>query len=96
MLCRFGLVYPGVGWVIFRDRAALPDDMVLMTSYLGRPEPTVSINFSRNAAQVAASYYNVRPDTPIMLRCNSCRVQDRMLHPCHPLPACAQPQQDMR
>ena len=61
-LCRFGLVYPGVGWVIYRDKAALPDEMVLMTSYLGKPEPTVSINFSRNAAQVAASYYNVCPD----------------------------------
>lgn len=58
--CRFGLVYPGVGWLILRDRGCLPEDMVLMTSYLGRPEPTITMNFSRNAAQVAASYYNVR------------------------------------
>jgi len=33
---------------------------VLTTSYLGKPEPTFILNFSRNAAQIAASYYNVR------------------------------------
>lgn len=89
------MVYPGIGWVIYRDESCLPDDMVrvvniwivsvdsaphdgvlfllnytfkvvrsasvqvLTTSYLGKPEPTMTINFSRNAAQVAASYYNV-------------------------------------
>jgi hypothetical protein len=68
---RFGLVYPGVGWLVFRDRACLPEDMVLMTSYLGRPEPTITMNFSRNAAQVAASYYNVRRRPPRLPLCSA-------------------------
>ncbi|CAL8471405.1 g10947 [Coccomyxa elongata] len=55
---KYGMVYPGVGWVIYREKGCLPDEMVLTTSYLGKPEPTTTINFSRNAAQVAASYYN--------------------------------------
>ncbi|EIE19737.1 glutamate decarboxylase [Coccomyxa subellipsoidea C-169] len=55
---KYGMVYPGIGWIIYRDESCLPDDMVLTTSYLGKPEPTMTINFSRNAAQVAASYFN--------------------------------------
>jgi glutamate decarboxylase len=55
---KFGLVYPGVGWIIWRDAAALPDDLIFRVNYLGGEMPTFALNFSRPGAQVAAQYYN--------------------------------------
>jgi glutamate decarboxylase len=55
---KYGLVYPGVGWVIWRDAAALPDDLVFRVNYLGGEMPTFALNFSRPGAQVIAQYYN--------------------------------------
>ncbi len=55
---KFGLVYPGVGWVIWRDRAALPDELVFDVDYLGGKMPTFALNFSRPGAQVVAQYFN--------------------------------------
>jgi glutamate decarboxylase len=55
---KYGLVYPGVGWVIWRDAAALPDDLVFRVNYLGGEMPTFALNFSRPGSQVAAQYYN--------------------------------------
>ncbi len=55
---KFGLVYPGIGWVVWRDRDHLPEDLVFYTNYLGGPEPTMAINFSRPGSQVVAQYYN--------------------------------------
>ncbi|MHB8293809.1 MAG: glutamate decarboxylase [Acidimicrobiales bacterium] len=55
---KFGLVYPGVGWVVWRDAAALPDDLVFDVDYLGGHMPTFALNFSRPGAQVVAQYYN--------------------------------------
>jgi glutamate decarboxylase len=55
---KYGLVYPGVGWVIWRDPAALPDDLVFNVNYLGGNMPTFALNFSRPGNQVAAQYYN--------------------------------------
>jgi glutamate decarboxylase len=55
---KYGLVYPGVGWVIFRDQAALPDDLVFHVTYLGGDMIDFSINFSRPGSQVIAQYYN--------------------------------------
>jgi glutamate decarboxylase len=55
---KFGLVYPGVGWIIWRDAAALPDDLIFKVNYLGGEMPTFALNFSRPGAQVAAQYYN--------------------------------------
>jgi glutamate decarboxylase len=55
---KFGLVYPGVGWVIWRTPDALPDDLVFKVNYLGGEMPTFALNFSRPGAQVAAQYYN--------------------------------------
>jgi glutamate decarboxylase len=54
---KFGLVYPGVGWVIWRDETALPDDLVFRVNYLGGEMPTFALNFSRPGAQVIAQYY---------------------------------------
>jgi glutamate decarboxylase len=55
---KFGLVYPGVGWIVWRDAAALPDDLVFRVNYLGGEMPTFALNFSRPGGQVAAQYYN--------------------------------------
>ncbi len=55
---KYGLVYPGVGWVVFRDADALPDDLVFHVSYLGGDMIDFSINFSRPGSQVIAQYYN--------------------------------------
>ena len=55
---KYGLVYPGVGWVVWREAAALPDDLVFKVNYLGGQMPTFALNFSRPGAQVAAQYYN--------------------------------------
>jgi glutamate decarboxylase len=55
---KYGLVYPGVGWIIWRDSAALPEELIFKVNYLGGEMPTFALNFSRPGAQVAAQYYN--------------------------------------
>jgi glutamate decarboxylase len=55
---KFGLVYPGVGWIVWRDSDCLPDDLVFRVNYLGGDMPTFALNFSRPGAHVAAQYYN--------------------------------------
>jgi glutamate decarboxylase len=55
---KYGLVYPGVGWVVWRDAGKLPKDLVFKVNYLGGQEPTFALNFSRSGANVVAQYYN--------------------------------------
>jgi glutamate decarboxylase len=55
---KYGLVYPGVGWVVWREAGALPKDLVFNVNYLGGQMPTFALNFSRPGAHVAAQYYN--------------------------------------
>jgi glutamate decarboxylase len=55
---KYGLVYPGVGWIVWRDSDALPEDLIFKVNYLGGEMPTFALNFSRPGAQVAAQYYN--------------------------------------
>jgi glutamate decarboxylase len=55
---KFGLVYPGIGWLIFRDAAQLPDDLVFTENYLGKEDATFTLNFSTGSAMVLAQYYN--------------------------------------
>ncbi len=55
---KYGLVYPGVGWIVWRDAADLPEDLIFSVNYLGGEMPTFALNFSRPASQVAAQYYN--------------------------------------
>ena len=54
---KYGLVYPGLGWIVCRSKDLLPDEMVFDVSYLGGDMPTLGINFSRPAAQVLLQYY---------------------------------------
>ena len=55
---KYGLVYPGVGWIIWRGEEYLPQELVFKVNYLGGEMPTFALNFSRPGAQVAAQYYN--------------------------------------
>ncbi|MFB7590306.1 glutamate decarboxylase [Streptomyces sp. NPDC056169] len=54
---KYGLVYPGVGWALWRSPAELPEDLVFRVNYLGGDMPTFALNFSRPGAQVVAQYY---------------------------------------
>ena len=54
---KYGLVYPGVGWAIWRDAEALPEDLIFWVNYLGDNMPTFALNFSRPGSQVVAQYY---------------------------------------
>ena len=55
---KYGLVYPGVGWLIFRDASKLPEDLVFSVNYLGGAQPTYTFNFSRGSAMIQAQMYN--------------------------------------
>lgn len=55
---KFGLSPPGLGWVIFRDDTVFNKDLIFYVNYLGGEMPTATLNFSRNAFQVAVQYYN--------------------------------------
>ncbi|MGW4239585.1 glutamate decarboxylase [Streptomyces sp. NPDC004749] len=54
---KYGLVYPGVGWALWRSSAELPEELVFRVNYLGGDMPTFALNFSRPGAQVVAQYY---------------------------------------
>ena len=55
---KYGLVAPGVGWIIWRSEEHLPEDLIFHVNYLGDIMPTFALNFSRPGAQVVAQYYN--------------------------------------
>src|SRR6478736_2954726 len=55
---KFGLAPLGVGWVVWRDVAELPDDLIFHVNYLGGDMPVFQINFSRPAGQIVAQYYD--------------------------------------
>src|SRR6478736_345515 len=56
---KFGLVYPGVGWLIFREKADLAPDLVFRENYLGKTDETFTLNFSTGSGMVLAQYYNL-------------------------------------
>src|SRR5919197_90452 len=55
---KYGLVYPGLGWLVFREPSDLPDDLVFYENYLGKRDATFTLNFSTGSAMVLAQYYN--------------------------------------
>jgi glutamate decarboxylase len=55
---KYGLVYPGLGWVVWKDKKYLPEQMSFSVNYLGASISQVGLNFSRPAAQILAQYYN--------------------------------------
>jgi glutamate decarboxylase len=54
---KFGLVYPGIGWLIFRETADLAEDLVFYENYLGKTDATFTLNFSTGSSMVLAQYY---------------------------------------
>jgi glutamate decarboxylase len=56
---KYGLVYPGVGWVIWRDPAYLPQELVFNINYLGADQASFTLNFSRGASQIIGQYYQL-------------------------------------
>jgi glutamate decarboxylase len=55
---KFGMVYPGIGWLIFRETSDLAEDLVFYENYLGKRDATFTLNFSTGASMVLAQYYN--------------------------------------
>jgi glutamate decarboxylase len=55
---KYGLVYPGVGWIIFKDKSDIPDDLVFNINYLGGNMSNYSLNFSKGSSTIIAQYYN--------------------------------------
>ncbi len=55
---KYGLVYPGVGWAIWRDRRHLPEELIFHVNYLGGDMATFTLNFSRPGNQIIGQYYN--------------------------------------
>lgn len=56
---KFGLVYPGLGWLIFKNQRDLPEDLIFSVNYLGATMPTYTLNFSRGSDMILAQYYNL-------------------------------------
>ena len=54
MVCRYGLVYPGVGWVVWRNRGCVDESLLFHVAYLGTDQVSLQLNFSKNANMVAA------------------------------------------
>ncbi|MBV8927670.1 MAG: glutamate decarboxylase [Mycobacteriaceae bacterium] len=55
---KYGLTYPGIGFVVWRNKDHLPDDLVFRVNYLGGDMPTFTLNFSRPGNQIIGQYYN--------------------------------------
>ncbi|WP_108651532.1 glutamate decarboxylase [Dongshaea marina] len=55
---KYGMVYPGVGWVLFRDKSVFNEELIFYVNYLGGESPTATLNFSRGTSMILAQYYN--------------------------------------
>ncbi|KAH6760051.1 glutamate decarboxylase [Perilla frutescens var. hirtella] len=56
---KYGLVYAGIGWVIWRNKLDLPDELIFHINYLGADQPTFTLNFSKGSSQIIAQYYQL-------------------------------------
>jgi glutamate decarboxylase len=55
---KYGLVYPGIGWLVFKDKTDLPDELIFKINYLGGLMPNYSLNFSKGSSTIIAQYFN--------------------------------------
>lgn len=55
---KYGLVYAGVGWAIWRSRDDLPEELLFHDNYLGSDQITFDLNFSKGSSQIIGQYYN--------------------------------------
>ncbi|XP_030454998.1 glutamate decarboxylase-like [Syzygium oleosum] len=56
---KYGLVYAGVGWVVWRSKEELPEELIFHINYLGSDQPTFTLNFSKGSSQIIAQYYQL-------------------------------------
>jgi glutamate decarboxylase len=56
---KYGLVYPGVGWIVWRAPEYLPQELVFNINYLGADQASFTLNFSKGASQVIGQYYQL-------------------------------------
>ncbi|CAI9753256.1 unnamed protein product [Fraxinus pennsylvanica] len=56
---KYGLVYAGIGWAIWRNKEDLPEELIFHINYLGADQPTFTLNFSKGSSQVIAQYYQL-------------------------------------
>ncbi|KAM3314636.1 hypothetical protein ACQJBY_033441 [Aegilops geniculata] len=56
---KYGLVYPGIGWCVWRTKEDLPDELIFHINYLGSDQPTFTLNFSKGSSMVIAQYYQL-------------------------------------
>ncbi|KAL1221082.1 Glutamate decarboxylase 4 [Cardamine amara subsp. amara] len=56
---KYGLVYAGIGWVVWRNKSDLPDELIFNINYLGADQHTFTLNFSKGSSQVIAQYYQL-------------------------------------
>jgi glutamate decarboxylase len=55
---KFGLVYPGLGWIVWRDERFLHKDLIFELHYLGSTEYSFTLNFSKPASPIIAQMFN--------------------------------------
>uniref|UniRef100_A0A1J3JJH9 Glutamate decarboxylase n=1 Tax=Noccaea caerulescens TaxID=107243 RepID=A0A1J3JJH9_NOCCA len=56
---KYGLVYAGIGWVVWRNKEDLPEELIFHINYLGADQPTFTLNFSKGSSQIIAQYYQL-------------------------------------
>ncbi|KAG2553511.1 hypothetical protein PVAP13_9KG530300 [Panicum virgatum] len=56
---KYGLVYAGIGWCVWRSKEDLPEELIFHINYLGADQPTFTLNFSKGSSQVIAQYYQL-------------------------------------
>lgn len=55
---KYGLVYPSIAWLVFKDKKYLPEELIFNINYLGEQMPNYSLNFSKTSSHIIAQYYN--------------------------------------
>lgn len=56
---KYGLVYAGIGWIVWKNKQDLPEELIFHINYLGADQPTFTLNFSKGASQIIAQYYQL-------------------------------------
>ncbi|BCS21181.1 glutamate decarboxylase [Aspergillus puulaauensis] len=56
---KYGLVYPGIGWVFWRSPDHLPKELIFNVNYLGAEQATFTLNFSKGASHIIGQYYQL-------------------------------------
>ncbi|GAA6041951.1 hypothetical protein JCM8097_000238 [Rhodosporidiobolus ruineniae] len=56
---KYGLAYAGVGWAFWRDHSFIPEEIIFTVNYLGAPQASFTLNFSKSGVQVVGQYYQL-------------------------------------